>query len=304
MQPSPPVIRSPMPHENRGVQRRQEPRRPGSERGPVPGAARTAAMRSSTVPRTITGHLYDGKRGGWHASRIAMHAVAELMLGPTNPGLAPGTRLIEHISAALRVAYARHGILDVARSDHALRFGATLTLAVDLGEIFRFVPHRRQRLADQRRGNLHQRAWRSISSPRACVSRATASWTRRVVRAEDRARVGRAVRLLRGGERSTRTCSRGWTRRSARCCMSAVSRGARARLPAVPEADIRHLLDTGISGQSRFANNTISPLELHRARRLRRSARTVQMFDRPRASVHSIELFTDGYFRARRAYRR
>ena len=79
-----------------------------------------------------TGRLYDGKRGGWHASRIAMQAVGEYMLEPAERELRP-ERLIERISTAMRAAYARHGILDVARTDHAYRFGATLTLARDAG---------------------------------------------------------------------------------------------------------------------------------------------------------------------------
>ena len=86
----------------------------------------------------IGGRLYDDKRGGWHASRIAMQAVGDFVLDPAEHELRP-ERLIAHISTAFRACYARHGILEIARGDPAFRFGATLTLAADLGETFRFV---------------------------------------------------------------------------------------------------------------------------------------------------------------------
>src|SRR5439155_27187580 len=86
----------------------------------------------------VTGQLYDGKRGGWLASHIAMQAVANFLLDSAERELNP-ERLIEHVSAAIRACYARHGILEIARGDPARRFGATLTLAADLGERFRFM---------------------------------------------------------------------------------------------------------------------------------------------------------------------
>ena len=70
----------------------------------------------------------------------------------------------------------------------------------------------------------------------------------------------------------------------------------RARLPAIPETDIRPLLDTGISGQARFANNTTSLLCYAVLDGFEIPMPLVQVFDRPRAAVRSIELFTDGYF--------
>jgi hypothetical protein len=82
--------------------------------------------------------LYDGKRGGWHASRIAMQAVGNFVLDPAEREIR-AEHLTERISAAFRASYARHGILEIARGDPAFRFGATLTLAADLGEVFRFV---------------------------------------------------------------------------------------------------------------------------------------------------------------------
>src|SRR2546426_2538885 len=86
----------------------------------------------------VTGQLYDGKRGGWLASHITMQAVADFLLDPAERELRP-ERLIEHVSAAIRASYSQYGILEIARGDPARRFGATLTLAADLGERFRFI---------------------------------------------------------------------------------------------------------------------------------------------------------------------
>ena len=96
-------------------------------------------MRLSTAPPTSAAALYDGKRGGWHASRIAMQAVGGFPARSGGARAAPRTADRARISAAFRACYARHGILEIARGDPARRFGATLTLAADLGETFRFV---------------------------------------------------------------------------------------------------------------------------------------------------------------------
>jgi hypothetical protein len=69
------------------------------------------------------------------------------------------------------------------------------------------------------------------------------------------------------------------------------------RFPEVPTADLRLVLATAISGQSQFANNTRSPLSYAALDGFDIPLPLVREFDRPRASVHSIELFTDGYFK-------
>ena len=86
----------------------------------------------------ITGQLYDGKRGGWLASHIAMHAVARFLLDPAERELR-AERLVDHVSAAIRASYEHHKMLDIARDGASRRFCATLALAADLGDNFRFV---------------------------------------------------------------------------------------------------------------------------------------------------------------------
>jgi Protein phosphatase 2C len=242
----------------------------------------------------ITGQLYDGKRGGWLASHIAMQAVAEFLLEPTERELRP-ERLIDHVSAAIRASYSRHKILDIARGDPARRFGATLTLAADLGDTFRFVLIGDSGLRldgaeifvndtglDLVTARLRVEAYRMVQEAGGG--------------AEDCARVGRACAFY--GAAKLHPDMRPWLDETKRgqlyekslawCC---------ARFPAIPEADIRLLLDTAISGQAQFANNTASPLSYAVLDGFEIPLPLVRVFDRQRATIHSIELFTDGYFK-------
>ena len=71
----------------------------------------------------------------------------------------------------------------------------------------------------------------------------------------------------------------------------------RARFPQAPVADIERLLERGISGQTRFQNNTVSPFSYGVLDGFDVPLPLVHVFDRPRESLRSIELFTDGYFK-------
>jgi hypothetical protein len=114
--------------------------------------------------------------------------------------------------------------------------------------------------------------------------------------AEDRSRVGRACAFY--GAATLHPDMRPWLDDTARAEVYERSLAScRARFPAVPEADIRHLLDSGISGQARFANNTTSPLSYAVLDGFEIPSPLVTVFDRPRAAIRSIELFTDGYFK-------
>lgn len=242
----------------------------------------------------IRGQLYDGRRGGWLASQVTAQAVADFLLHATAPDLRP-ERLIEHVSAALRASYARHGILEIARDDPARRFGATLTLAADLGATFRFVLIGDSGLRidgvetfvndtglDLVTASLRIAAYRMVEEAGGAV--------------EERVRVGRASAFY--GAAKLHPDMRPWVdemnlgllyERSLAWC--------RARFPAIPEADVRRLLATGISGQARFANNTASPLSYAVLDGFEIPLPLVRVIDRPRAAIHSIELFTDGYFK-------
>ena len=67
-----------------------------------------------------------------------MQAVGCFLLEPAQSEVRP-QRLIEHISASFRTSSAQHGALEAVSGNPALRLCATLILAADLGETFRFV---------------------------------------------------------------------------------------------------------------------------------------------------------------------
>jgi hypothetical protein len=242
----------------------------------------------------ITGQIYDGKRGGWVASHIAMQAVADFLLDSAGRELRP-ERLIEHVSAAIRASYTRHGILEIARADPARRFCATLTLAADLGDTFRFMLIGDSGLRidgaelfvndtglDLVTASLRVEAYRMVGEAGGGV--------------EERARVGRASTFY--GAAKLHPDMRPWLDETKRRLLYERSLAwCRARFPAIPEADIRLLLDTGISGQAQFSNNMASPLSYAALDGFEIPLPLVRVIDRPRAAIHSIELFTDGYFK-------
>src|SRR5438045_1863025 len=86
----------------------------------------------------ISGRAFEGMRTGRIASRIVQRATAEFLVDPARTEGTPEA-LMGHAAAALRAEYVRHGILEEVRADPQKRFGATLTVAIDLGRSFRFA---------------------------------------------------------------------------------------------------------------------------------------------------------------------
>ncbi|NDP42388.1 MAG: hypothetical protein GZ089_06690 [Aromatoleum sp.] len=241
----------------------------------------------------IGGTLYDGLRAGRLASQIASKAVAEILLDPAARELRP-ERLIEHVSAAFQAAYVRYGMLEIARNDPARRFGATLTLAVDLGEAIRFVLigdsglringaeiFLNDTVLDLATASLRVEAHRLVADAGGD--------------AEDCRRVGRACAFH--GAARLHPETKPWLDEAKRRLLhERCLAWCGAHLPAIPEADVRRVLDTGIDGQAHFQNNTISPLSYAVLDGFEIPQSLVRVIDRPRATIRSIELFTDGYF--------
>ncbi len=242
----------------------------------------------------ITGRVYDGMRTGRLASRIVQSAAAGFLTDSAEAEARPEA-LIEHASAALRDAYVRHGILEEVRADPHQRFGATLTIAVDLGPKFRFIVIGDSGLRldgsenvavdagpDLLTATLRQEAYRLVAHAKGDLAA--------------QRRVARACTFY--GIRELHPDMHPWLdaerlavlreRSLARC---------RSRFPSAPNADIERLLDRGISGQTRFQNNTTSPFSYAALDGFEVPLALVRVFDRPRASLRSIELFTDGYFK-------
>jgi hypothetical protein len=114
--------------------------------------------------------------------------------------------------------------------------------------------------------------------------------------AEERARVGRACAFY--GAAQLHPDMLPWLDETKRRLLYERSLAwCRTRFSAIPQADIRLVLDTGVSGQAQFANNTASPLSYAVLDGFEIPLPLVRVIDRPRAAMRSIELFTDGYFK-------
>jgi len=242
----------------------------------------------------ISGRVYEGMRTGRLASRIVQRAAAEFLLDAAD-GERSADALVERASAGLRDAYRQHGILGEARTDPGARFGATLTMVADLGPTFRFVVIGDSGLRlngnevvvvdtglDLVTAALRQEAYRCVAeaggdlAARRQVSRAASFHGAARLHPEmlpwlDAGKLAELYELS-----------------LARC---------RARFPKAPADDIRRLLDRGISGQGRFQNNTESAFSYGVLDGFDIPAAHIHTFDRPRESIQSIELFTDGYFK-------
>jgi hypothetical protein len=180
------------------------------------------------------------------------------------------------------------------RADRARRFGATLTLAADLGDAFRFVLIGDSGLRingaeafvedtglDLVTASLRVAAYRFVSAAGGGV--------------DDCRRVGRALSFHGAGR--LHTDARPWLDDESLAALRTESLAwSQARLPAVPEADLRALVDGGIEGQARFANNTSSPLCYAVLDGFEVPPALVRVFERPRTAIRSIELHSDGYF--------
>ncbi|MGH1479184.1 MAG: protein phosphatase 2C domain-containing protein [Geminicoccales bacterium] len=241
-----------------------------------------------------TGHRYDGLSAGRVASGTVQHATAAFLLDPAENALDPA-RLIEQVERAIREAYQRHDILDVATREPARRFGATLALAAEGDGFWRFV------LIGDSGVRLNGRElWVNDTG----LDRVTASLRqeayRRVERAGgtpgDQARVGRASAFH--GAARVHPDMQPWLDEAALLELRAECLAAcRSLFPKVPASDIERLLDGGIlAGQGAFQNNTDSPLSYAVLDGFETPMALVRVIDRERSAISSIELFTDGYF--------
>jgi len=241
-----------------------------------------------------TGHRYDGMLAGRLASLTVQRAIAAFLLDPAEAGLDPA-RLIAGIERAIRAAYEHHGILELARREPPRRFGATLALAAELEDRWRFVLVGDSGLRingselwlndtglDRITARLRQEAYCRVAS---------AGGTR-----DDQARVGRACAFE--GAARLHPDMRPWLDETSLAalrndCLIA----AQAQFPHVPRQDILRLLDGGImNGQGWFQNATDSPLSYAVLDGFETPMALVRIIDRERSTVRSIELFTDGYF--------
>ena len=241
-----------------------------------------------------TGHRYEGLLAGQLAGCRVQQAVATFLLDPAEAEVDPA-RLVAQVSGAIRAAYQRHGILEIAREQPPRRFGATLALAAERGDGWRFVLVGDSGLRlncaelwlnenelDLITASLRQEAYRMVAAAGGDPA--------------DRARVGRACAFH--GAARLYPEMRPWLDEAGLASLRARCIAAcRERFPTVPEADIERLVEGGVmNGQGQFQNNTASLLSYAVLDGFEVPLELVRVIDRERAGVRSIELFTDGYF--------
>ena len=246
----------------------------------------------------ISGRIVDGMRTGRYASRVVQQAVAE---AASDAALASGSpeAIVARVTAALFAEYVALGIVDEVRTDLPRRFGATLTLALDLGSVFRFI--------------LVGDSGLRLNGSETIVDGAGLDRVTAVLRQEAYRLVAEHGGSLEDQRRVSRLCSfygSAALHPEMAPVLDAAALGmlharslahARGLFPSAPEADVRHLVDQGISGQTRFQNNTASPFSYSVVDGFAIPMPLVQVLERSRAAIDTIELYTDGYFKPGRA---
>ncbi len=241
-----------------------------------------------------TGHRYDGMLAGRMAGLLVRDATASYLLDPVERELDP-ERLVGHVTAAIQSAYERFGIAAAAREHPARRFGATLALAADQGDTIRIVlvGDSGVRLngeelivvdpgLDRVTAGIRLAAWRTLEAAgadrEACLS------------------VSRAC-VFNGLQRLHPDMQPWLDEAGLEDLRQDYLAQAMRDFPEVPPADLEILIDGGIiEGQGRFQNNTESPLSYCVLDGFDVPLSLVQIFDRPKAEIRTLELFTDGYF--------
>ena len=241
-----------------------------------------------------TGHRYEGMLAGRVAGLLVRDATAGFLLDPTNRELDPAA-LVAHVTAAIQDAYARFGIAEAARTRPARRFGATLALAADLGDTIRIVlvGDSGVRLnglelividpgLDKVTAGIRLAAWQALETQGAAR--------------DDCLRVSRSCVF--NGLKNFQPDMRPWLDpESLADLRNSYLAEAEERFFGIPKADLETLIDGGIiEGQGRFQNNTESPLSYCVLDGFAVPMKLVHTLDRPKADLHTLELFTDGYF--------
>jgi hypothetical protein len=241
-----------------------------------------------------TGHRYDGMLAGRMAGLLVRDATVAFLLGPANHDLHP-ERLVAHVSTAIQAAYTRFGIAEEALARPARRFGATLALAADVGDLLRIVL-----VGDSGvRLNGEELVLVDPGLDKVTAGIRLAAWRTLEARGADH---GTCLRVSRScvfnGLAKHQPDMHPWLDQPSLARLREDYLGeAAARFPTIPKADLEALIDGGIiQGQGQFQNNTKSPLSYCVLDGFEVPMALVQTFDRPKSEIRSVELFTDGYF--------
>ncbi len=241
-----------------------------------------------------TGRRYDGRAGG----RLAAETVELTLLALAQDEACrtiDAAGLVQRLADGFQAAYRRHGVLEAAARSDANRIGSTLALAVDRGDRLAFfligdsgvrlngrdlTVHDKDldHITATLRGFAYRRLAAAGADPDATelASRALCWRGTRTLPAEAKPWIGEADLVAIREEALARLV---------------------AELPGIPVADMTRLALDGIVGaQGDYQNRYEHPLGYACLDGFGLVASAVETFERPKADIASIELYTDGYF--------
>ncbi len=242
-----------------------------------------------------TGRRYQGMLAGRLAGLVVRRAVAEHLLDDGGLCRCHAPDLIDHVNRALRAAYHQFGMLEQAKADTGVRFGATLALMCDLGSTFRFIlvgdsgvrikPHefvRDDNALDLITASLRQNIYRRLQGAGATTS--------------DCEKASRACAFH--GTTAVHDDMLPWiTGQTLESVFDECYESCAARFPEVPRKEIIKLLRGGVvDGQGEFQNSAEYKLGYACFDGFDIPPGLISVFDRPKAAADTVELFTDGYF--------
>lgn len=238
-----------------------------------------------------TGHRYDGLSAGQMAARLVAADVASWL---TTDREAPPATLVTRLTARIAQAYTEHGIAEVALAQPGRRFGATLSLAIELGNCWRFV------LIGDSGIRLNGAELLQNDHPVDVITAAMRGLAYRLAQSRGAdlnaaAQVGRSAAF--NGIAALASDMEPWlTLTDLDAIRAATVQETANQLSHVTASDIAILLDHGIiHGQGRFQNNTKSPMSYAVLDGTAVPIEHVSIIDRAKSTIQTIELFTDGY---------
>jgi hypothetical protein len=252
------------------------------------------------------GTRYAGMLSGQFASRLVKRAAERFLIDQQSPQRAGGLRyenpraLIDYLTAALHDGYREEGALQAVEADWKVRAGCTFVAALEVGDRLEIVAVGDSGIRvngddllwvlkplDDVTSLLRREAWRyfeaaGLSAQRSDELAGFMTWrgTRHQTPGTESADPDAVAEI---------------ERRALAAC--------RAHLPDAPEAELMLLIQHGIEhGQGEFQNVTGKALGYGGLDGFHVPDRYIEHRSYPLADVHTIELFSDGYFEPAKGY--
>jgi hypothetical protein len=241
-----------------------------------------------------TGVRYDGMLAGRYATQLVLRRLEALLVGldaPDDPWA-----IVQAMTEVIAAEYRRLGTMEQVRTSWGGRLAATLALVQTSGDGVRavLVGDSGLRVNGATIIQMEKDLDRITATLRRCAWHVAAA---RTGDRDTRERISRQVAWHGAGQDAAAVAPLLDTRDLMRIGEEALTRCI-AALPHVPWDDIAWLVERGIvHGQGRYQNVADSVLGYSSLDgfAIPRSLARVESW--PRAEVHMIELFTDGYFR-------